>query len=248
MARRRMFDPTMYDNDSLLAVGRDARDLFFALVLFADDEGRLYYDPERWAEKVFPGEDLQLPKLVWALSRQGLIFKYHIGRQRQAVLLPGWFNWQQISHGTPSKIPLPSAAKIRKMLARCCDTAGTMLVRCGDNAGTVMSYMRALCRYYAAQMRVQTNPAVHRKAHDRLVLLGEVLANGAGSTLESILKRAGSPPDSGRQSSKERGKRKEESGARTRGASLRAQKQEATAMQIALDKVLDNLGLPKQEA
>lgn len=210
MARKRMLSEALFNDAALLAVGRDARDLFIGLVLHADDEGRLFYEPDYWAQRMFPGESIKVPKLIWKLSRRGLVYKYRMGRKRYAVILPGWFNWQKIRRATPSQIPLPNSSEIVELLSPCAHHAITMPTPCVHHAITMGVYMRTLCGHYAITMRTQQHRVIKRKFRDRFILLSRVLGMCSGKSLEQCWKDAGIVPESVRQSFKEGSERKEE--------------------------------------
>jgi len=210
VARKRMVSEALYDDAALLAVGRDARDLFIGLVLHADDEGRLFYEPDYWAQRLFPGETIEVSKLVWKLSHRGLIYKYRMGRNRYAVIVPGWFNWQKIRRATPSQIPLPNSSEIVRVLSRCYHGDDTVLSRCSHGAVTLGVYLRTLCGHYAITMRTHTHAVIKRKFRDRFILLSRVLGMCSGKPLASCWKDAGIDPESVRQSFKEGSERKEE--------------------------------------
>ena len=208
MARKRSLSAEINRDSAVRSAGSLARDLLVNLILNADDEGRLEYEPERWAgEFYWDCPEMDVGKLIWKLSRRGLIYKYRIGRGRAAVILVGWFNWQTSrSHSTLSQIPLPPARQMAAMLSRSCDNASTMLTQCPNNGSTMRSYLHALCLHYEYTMRSHDSPVVRRKSKERMVLLGSIVAGNSGISVAELWKQLGVGAETGSQDLKGRKK------------------------------------------
>lgn len=111
MARKRMIDPAIWEDDDVGTLSLGAFKLFVALISNADDEGRLEYTCRRLRGIAFRfdysitpddvenylGEILDNLRSVTTYTRNG----------KQYIALLKWLTYQSISHPTASKLPPP---------------------------------------------------------------------------------------------------------------------------------------------
>ena len=110
MARKRMIDPGIWEDEALNTLPVQARLLFICCISEADDEGRLRAHPGRLRGRAFSYDDDVSVGAVdgWLglLDRRGLVVRYKRGGQVFAYL-PSFLKHQWLSHPTPSKLPPP---------------------------------------------------------------------------------------------------------------------------------------------
>lgn len=108
--RRRMIDPSFWDDESLGVLGSDERLLFIACISNADDEGRLKGSPESLKKIVFGFQEVAVEQVRGWLDNlcahvRGLVQYESEGRQYLALL--NWSKYQTIERPTRSIIPAP---------------------------------------------------------------------------------------------------------------------------------------------
>lgn len=108
MARKRMIDPSFWEDEKLGSCEPIARLLFMGLISQADDEGRLKGHPSLLRSAIFPYDyDITNEIMeVWlnTLSGHRLIIRYEIDSQRY-ILIKNFKKHQTINKPQKSKLP-----------------------------------------------------------------------------------------------------------------------------------------------
>jgi hypothetical protein len=109
MARIRTIKPTIWGDEKVARLSRDARLLYIGLISMADDDGRFLASMTAISGYVFPNDDLPPTKVArWfaEIVRAGLVVAYeHDGIRYGAHL--NYRKHQRISHPQPSPLPAP---------------------------------------------------------------------------------------------------------------------------------------------
>ena len=63
MAKRRMIDASILDNEKFASLSMIHRQLLFGMILRADDQGRLPGHPALLRSKIFPYDDIDLAEI-----------------------------------------------------------------------------------------------------------------------------------------------------------------------------------------
>ncbi len=110
MARKRMIDPGIWQNEQLGTLPREARLLFIGMFSNADDEGRLKASAGYLKAIVFPYDDdlpiKRIEELKQVIAAQSLILLYRAAGQ-DYLWLPTWDRHQKIKNPAPSQLPSP---------------------------------------------------------------------------------------------------------------------------------------------
>lgn len=109
MARIRTIKPSLWGDDKVAQLSRDARLLFIGIISNADDEGRFIATPVALSGTIFPLDDLPpAPIKRWRgeIVGQGLIRLYRVGPHEYGYL-PHWRKHQRIDKPQPSALPPP---------------------------------------------------------------------------------------------------------------------------------------------
>lgn len=109
MARIRSIKPSLWGDEKVARLSRDARLLFVGLISSADDHGRFLASPQVINGYVFPHDDLppaKIRKWLDEIAATGLIVLYQPNGLQYGAL-PHWGDHQRISHPQPSTIPPP---------------------------------------------------------------------------------------------------------------------------------------------
>ena len=112
MARIRTIKPEFWSDEKLSECSVSARCLFIGLWSFADDEGRMEYQPARIRMQVFPCGSVTQGKLTeWLgeLSEKSLIRIYVIDG-KQYLDIPNFAKHQKINRPTASRLPVYSVS------------------------------------------------------------------------------------------------------------------------------------------
>lgn len=107
MARIRTIKPEFWSDEKLSECSLSARLTFIGLWSFADDEGRMEYQPVRLRMQIFPCGSVTLSKLteyVGELTEYSLIRVYLVDG-KQYLDIPGFAKHQRINRPTPSRLP-----------------------------------------------------------------------------------------------------------------------------------------------
>lgn len=102
----------IFENEDLGTLPGDAFQLFTALIIYADDEGRMKAGPAYLRGKAFRyRDDIRTDDIrIWrnALAERGFIQVYTVGNE-DYVVLPNWFKWQgkRSDRFEPSEFPKP---------------------------------------------------------------------------------------------------------------------------------------------
>lgn len=110
MARARNIKPGFFKNEDLAELNYEARLLFAGLWTLADREGRLEDRPKKIKMEVFPGDSLDVDKLLQKLhDAGGFIQRYEVEGKRYIQIIN--FKKHQSPHfkEPPSTIPKPGA-------------------------------------------------------------------------------------------------------------------------------------------
>lgn len=110
MARIRTIKPDFWTDEKLSECSLSARLLFIGLWTFADDEGRMEYNPARLRMQIFPDgsvKDSKLIEMIGELSERSVI-RIYVVDGKQYLDIPNFVKHQKINRPTPSKIPVYS--------------------------------------------------------------------------------------------------------------------------------------------
>jgi hypothetical protein len=110
MPRIRTIKPSLWGDEKIAELSRDARLLFIGLVSLADDDGRFIASHQAITGYVFPNDtDITPRKLTNWLSeiqQQGMVVLYNGGRVHCGAI-PNYRRHQRISHPQASTLPPP---------------------------------------------------------------------------------------------------------------------------------------------
>jgi len=107
MARIRSIKPEFWSDEKLSECSLSARLTFIGLWTFADDEGRLDFQPSRLRMQVYPCGTVsieQLREYLGELTERSLIRFYEVDG-REYLDIPNFTKHQKINRPTPSKLP-----------------------------------------------------------------------------------------------------------------------------------------------
>lgn len=119
MPRRRMLDPSFFDDTYVAKLTRDERLFLLGCIRNSDDDGRLKAHPAYLKAEIFMYDgDIDLDKMQEieqsALAKMGNWPKDNLWRMApyensgdNYLFFPNWFAQQKPSHPTPSKLPAP---------------------------------------------------------------------------------------------------------------------------------------------
>lgn len=121
MPRRRMLDPSFFDDTDIAKLTRDERLFLLGCIRNADDDGRLNGHPAYLKAEVFMyDEDIDLERMrqikdstlekmqAWQQDNLWRLIPYH-NADHDYLYFPRWSQQQRPSHPTPSKLPEPPA-------------------------------------------------------------------------------------------------------------------------------------------
>lgn len=109
MARIRSIKPEFWSDEKLSECSLSARLTFIGLWTFADDEGRMEYQPARLRMQIFPCGSVTMKSLTeWLgeLSERSLIRVYEVDGKTY-LDIPNFAKHQRINRPTASKFPEP---------------------------------------------------------------------------------------------------------------------------------------------
>lgn len=119
MPRRRMLDPSFFDDTDIAKLSRDERLFLLGCIRNADDDGRLnghpaylkaeifMYDDDIDLEKIRQIKDSSLEKMeTWQQDNLWQLVPYQ-NADHDYLYFPKWSQQQKPSHPTPSKLPEP---------------------------------------------------------------------------------------------------------------------------------------------
>lgn len=107
MARIRTIKPEFWSDEKLTECSLSARLTFIGLWSFADDEGRMEFQPVRLKMQIFPCGTVALTKLTeyfGELTERSLIRRYVVDG-KEFLDIPGFAKHQRINRPTPSRLP-----------------------------------------------------------------------------------------------------------------------------------------------
>lgn len=119
MPRRRMMDPSFFEDPFVAKLTRDRRLFVVGCVRTGDDDGRLKAHPAYLKAEIFMyDDDIDLDKMreiisatleqmeTWPKENLWLMVPYENSGE-DYLYFPNWFQQQKPSHPTPSKLPPP---------------------------------------------------------------------------------------------------------------------------------------------
>lgn len=110
MARKRMIDPSFWDDEKVGQLEPCNRLLFMGLISQADDEGRMNGHPALIRSAIFPYDEeitiSTIDKWLGRLHELGMIKRYEINGQKFLALI-NFLKHQTINRPQPSKLPPP---------------------------------------------------------------------------------------------------------------------------------------------
>lgn len=108
MVRKRMMHPQFFSSADLANLSFRANLTFAGLWIYCDDSGRGEDDARFIMHTVYPRRDdvthEDVAEDLKALESYDMICRYTVGGG-QFFHVPSWFDWQKVSHPTPSRIP-----------------------------------------------------------------------------------------------------------------------------------------------
>lgn len=107
MARIRTIKPEFWSDEKLSECSLSARLTFIGLWSFADDQGRLEYQPSRLRMQIYPCGSVSvqaLTEMLGVLTEHSLIRRYEVDG-KSFIDIPGFEKHQRINRPTPSKLP-----------------------------------------------------------------------------------------------------------------------------------------------
>jgi hypothetical protein len=111
MARKRMLDPTLWDNEKFLSYPLITRLLWISLISLADDEGRGRASAKWWVGRVFPYDDeikpIEIDAALEALSEDERILLYPGRNGTIYYQIMNWKKYQKVRFPSPSLFPPP---------------------------------------------------------------------------------------------------------------------------------------------
>lgn len=117
MARKRMIDPTFWEDEKLGTMLVECRLLFMGLISQADDDGRLRGNPALIRSLIFPYDDgltaATVDEWLSCLHNNGLILRYSVDDERYIWII-NFDKHQTINKPTPSKLPGPPDIHIKE--------------------------------------------------------------------------------------------------------------------------------------
>jgi len=122
MPRKRMIDPSIWDDPDVGELSSDEFKLFIGCISMADDEGRLDADPRALRKAIFGySEDLSVDTVELLrnslASKLGNVHLYTIDGKDYIALLK-WLEHQRLgSWAKPSSIPAPSGQVLNEILS-----------------------------------------------------------------------------------------------------------------------------------
>jgi hypothetical protein len=111
MARIRSIKPSLWSDQRVAQLSRDARLLFLGLISSADDSGRFLASPQVILGYVYPHDRIppaKIQKWLDEIASVGLIVLYQPNGLQYGAFRSG-ARHQRISHPQPSTIPAPPA-------------------------------------------------------------------------------------------------------------------------------------------
>lgn len=119
--RIRTLKPDIWEDDEVAPLPRETRLTFVGLITMADDDGRLRENPRAILGHVFPcDEDLTnawLGRRLEELARALLIVRYSV-RGARFIAIRSWHKHQVVNRKTPSALPAPPPARMRRKRSR----------------------------------------------------------------------------------------------------------------------------------
>jgi len=115
MPRNRTLRASFPRSRSMQKISRDARLAFALLWTIADDEGRLIYNPESIARRLFPGDEDALslmPEWLHQLEQVSSIRLYEIGGV-SFIQIINWEQYQSVDKPKPSELPAIQETKVQ---------------------------------------------------------------------------------------------------------------------------------------
>jgi len=150
MARKRMIPAEMWDDPAVAGLSERARSLLIYLIAHADDEGRLWFHPAEYRERVFTDGPADVDQHIGELRDAKLVILHALGTPRKkALALCRWFSYQTLSHPSPSSVPPPPVAR----------------------AAYVRRYLAELLQFYEAHGAHHRYPAARVKFREKADLL-----------------------------------------------------------------------------
>lgn len=107
MARIRTIKPEFWSDEKLSECSLSARLTFIGLWTFADDEGRMEYQPARLRMQIFPCGSVTLGKLREYLGEltECSVIRIYVVDGKEYLDIPRFAKHQRINRPTPSRLP-----------------------------------------------------------------------------------------------------------------------------------------------
>ena len=109
MARKRMIDPSIWDDEGFSDLSFVGRLLFIGMFSYADDYGKGRANPKFLKSKVFPYDDMRVAEVDKALSEIGhkTSVQFYCVNGQSYYIFKNWKKWQKVEKPTASVIPDP---------------------------------------------------------------------------------------------------------------------------------------------
>ena len=109
MARKRMFDPSVWQDEGFLELSDKSKLMFLGLINHADDEGKGIGSSKSLKAKIFPAEDISIEKIdqiKTEVQKYTRVTFYTIDG-KEYYKLEKWSRYQSVNHPQKSAIPDP---------------------------------------------------------------------------------------------------------------------------------------------
>lgn len=110
MARGRMIDSSLIQNEKVAEMPLAARWLLVGMICSADDQGRLKANPILLSNTIFPYEEIsgaQVEEWLLMLQANGTILVY-VADGKQYAQFKNWWEYQSLQFAHPSNYPKPA--------------------------------------------------------------------------------------------------------------------------------------------
>ncbi len=132
MPRKRMIDPTIWEDENFGKLSKDARLLFIGLFSNADDEGRIRANPSYIRSTIFMYDDLSIKKIEdltkEVCSIMNSVSFYEVN-ENKFIQLVKWNDYQKQQKDRVQASILPSLASAKQVLSSSIADAKQMLTQ-----------------------------------------------------------------------------------------------------------------------
>ena len=136
MARKRMIDPDIWEDEKLSQFDFAGRLFFIGLISHSNDFGKLRGNIELLRSKIFPydGSKVKIDFYIKRLVSLGIVESYKVNNE-QYLKIKNWHKYQKLEHPAKDLIPEPysnSPKEIVKVSRELRETSATSQVKSGQ--------------------------------------------------------------------------------------------------------------------